>query len=497
MRIDEPITFSGFFWLPEEPDFHVPGDLHISEVGEPRLEVRLQEISPGWRHLINASMSGNGYEATRILGIHGGQGQFTLEECRVTKWQTFGIPFTELTLIAKFALAGCHYDPGEKVTFDEFTFSVEGLDEWLAVSGINVQFDSEIKKSFIDVHVPEVISLDLPDGAVLKFKFGMTFPSLTRTITEAHVTQKAYASLVSCESKPIDYFTSLATKLRNFLRLVIGRPVSMDSATGYSRELTRSDGGGGETRVPIQVYYREAGASNQKQEVSWFHMLFLYTEVQSQLEEKLADWLQSYDVFGPAIDVYFTAMANTSQYLEVEFLQRVQGLETLHRRSSLETEMPGDEYIGILDSLLSACPSDRREWLRSRLRYANELSLRKRLRAMIEPFERFFGSNRQQKDFIAKVVDTRNYLTHYDKSLEGQTAEGQDLWELTKALEALFLLHLLRSIGFDNEGIDQVLQRPHSLQQLLTSSGMHVREEHGPETIPIRGALFGARIARS
>ena len=30
MRIDEPIETSGFFWLPEEPDFRVPGDLHIS-----------------------------------------------------------------------------------------------------------------------------------------------------------------------------------------------------------------------------------------------------------------------------------------------------------------------------------------------------------------------------------------------------------------------------------------------------------------------------------
>ena len=32
MRIDEPIETSGFFWLPEEPDFLVPGDLHISDV---------------------------------------------------------------------------------------------------------------------------------------------------------------------------------------------------------------------------------------------------------------------------------------------------------------------------------------------------------------------------------------------------------------------------------------------------------------------------------
>ena len=38
MRIGEPIETSGFFWLAEEPDFRVPGDLHISESGQARLE---------------------------------------------------------------------------------------------------------------------------------------------------------------------------------------------------------------------------------------------------------------------------------------------------------------------------------------------------------------------------------------------------------------------------------------------------------------------------
>ena len=140
--------------------------------------------------------------------------------------------------------------------------------------------------------------------------------------------------------------------------------------------------------------------------------------------------------------------------------------------------MPEEEFGEILDSVLSACPGNRQEWLKGRLRYANEPSLRRRLRAMIEPFERFFGDARQQNTFIAKVTVTRNYLTHYDPNLESQAAKGRNLWELTAGLEALFQLHLLRSIGFDAKRIDQSLQRPSNLQRRLTSAGLRLPEDH-------------------
>jgi hypothetical protein len=342
-------------------------------------------------------------------------------------------------MLSQLTLIGCHYEAGEEVTFTEFNFSVEGIDEWLAVSGITVQHDIENLRTSVDIRVPEDIYVDLPDGMGLKFKFGVSFPSLTSTITEAHVTQKAFVSLVSSEPRPLDYFASIATKLRNFLRLAIGQPISMDSVTGYSPELARSDGSGGEYKVPIKVHYRENGSSGKKQETSDLRMLFLYTDIEGQIQEMLANWLHSYKVFGPALDGYFTAMANTSQYLEDEFLQRARGIETLHRRSSTETEMPQEEFEELVGLLAASSPNDRREWLKGRLRYANELSLRKRLRLMIEPFERFFGDLEHQKAFVNKVVITRNYLTHYDSILEGQAAAGRELWQLTNITTTVYL----------------------------------------------------------
>ncbi len=87
MRLDEPIETSGFFWLPEEPDVQVPGDLHISESGDARLEVQLQKPSPGWAKVLDTQMAADGRALPRILGLATGQGAITLDECLVTNVQ--------------------------------------------------------------------------------------------------------------------------------------------------------------------------------------------------------------------------------------------------------------------------------------------------------------------------------------------------------------------------------------------------------------------------
>ena len=458
-----------------------PGHLSISKSGEIRLNLQFDHMSAGWNNVIHAATSPGEYMVPRVHGIGARQGWITLDECLISSLRHPSARLTELTMLPHLGFTGCHYDADEDVTFTKFDFSTESLDEWLGVSGIDVRFDRQRIRSLVEVRVPEDISIDLPDGTELKFKFGMTFPTHTKTITDIRVSQQAYLSLVSHEPRPLKYFIKLATKLRNFLRLAIGQPISLAGTTGYSPDLTRSDGNGRNFEVPIRVHYGEVGISEKEQKVPWFRMLFLYRDVEYQIEKLIANWLQSFEIFGPALDVYFTAMANTSQYPEVEFLQRVQGIEIIHRRSSSETEMSCKEFASTVDSLLLNCPNRSREWLRMRLKYANELSLRKRLRLMIEPFAQLFGDTKQQKSFINQVVNTRNYLTHYDLNLESHAAQGRDLWRLTKRLEALFQLHTLKFIGMDIMASEQGIEGHSNLGRLLKLADLDVPVAPGTE----------------
>jgi hypothetical protein len=126
-----------------------------------------------------------------------------------------------------------------------------------------------------------------------------------------------------------------------------------------------------------------------------------------------------------------------------------------------------EEFTALKDQLLESCPSDKREWLKTRIAYGNELSLRQRLVEMIEPFQALYGARQEVAAFIAAVVDTRNYLTHYDPRPSNRLITGIDLWRLCMKLEVLFQLHFLRLIGLSNQSITAIVDAVESIKWKL------------------------------
>jgi hypothetical protein len=120
--------------------------------------------------------------------------------------------------------------------------------------------------------------------------------------------------------------------------------------------------------------------------------------------------------------------------------------------------------------LLSSCPEQNREWLAGILEFGNEISLRKRVKRIMKPFQPFLGTRSERKKLIGNVVDTRNYLTHFDKELEQKAARRRDLWVLCMKLEAIYQLHFLKKIGFTDEQIAALTDRSNSLNKKLKLS---------------------------
>lgn len=143
-------------------------------------------------------------------------------------------------------------------------------------------------------------------------------------------------------------------------------------------------------------------------------MLFCYPDVADRLQDMLTDWLARHEALSPACNLYFAVRAGRHVYLESQFLSIVQGLETLHDRTSSETVEPPEEFAERVSAILAVCPHSHREWLEEQLTYANKLSLRKRMQRLLRPLTPHFGNAEARKALADKTVDTRNYLTHYD-----------------------------------------------------------------------------------
>ena len=186
-------------------------------------------------------------------------------------------------------------------------------------------------------------------------------------------------------------------------------------------------------------------------------MLFGFGKIQSDVEKKVKNWIKTYEETYPAFDLFFSAKMGEQPYLDVRFLTLARGLEAYHRRTSDEKRIDEAEFDELVENLVNQCPEEHREWLSRELKYGNEVNLRKRLRGIINSFKEVIGNRAKRENLINRIVNTRNYLTHYDLSLESEAAEGQDLWNLCVNMELLFQLHFLQLIGFSREQIDSLL----------------------------------------
>lgn len=447
MRLSESIDKIGYFWLPSTPDTKVSGRLNISKSGQITLDVTGM-LEP----LI--SMFQTQRQPKRINGMLENGKAITLEQCHY-KNQTLQV-IAKSTISSLKAYIGSSYNDSDEVSFHKVSFSLEGLDHWLSIRGINVKYASnpEVNITFTP---PKPILIELAEDLSLEFSFTWTGPS-PYSITDAQVTQSAYISLICSTPKPFSYFSTLLPKILNFFCFSIDENIQLTSLTGYSNNILTTLPGGKPRPVPIEIYFSRFNSDKPAPKISKHNMLLSYGDIAPELQRLLKNWLANYETSEPAFNLYFAAKADAHAYLDGRFLSFAQGIETLHRRNSTVTTMPQEEFQALVKTLSTTCPPEKRQWLSQKMHYANELTLRDRLNQILEPFQQYFGDQDAGKAFIAKVINTRNYLTHYAPELSSATASPQTLWELCMKLEALFQLHFLRLMGFNIEEINRILK---------------------------------------
>ena len=462
MRLCEKFEKAGYFWLPSTPDEKLPGTIRIIDSGKTELEIL---------GIFGGQMKAFDLESDikRINGIIEGGKFVTLDKC-FYKNKSFSSGEISKSLVhVNFVFIDVHYDDEEDINFSSFKIAVEGLDEWLSISGIKVENDFEAKRASINFNPPDEIQIKLTDDIDLIFTFAWTYPSLGN-VTEAKISQKAYIKLISKKLLPLQSFISISFKLTNFLCFAIDQTVSITSVTAYSYDLKSKIGEDKEYEVPIKIYYPSLPFSQNPPKIEWHTMLFRYQNISETLPKVLSKWLDAYDRIEPAFNLYFASKTGAHKYIDGKFLSLSQGIETFHRRTSNESVMPDKEFEKITTGLLDACPKDRKKWLEGKLVYSNELNLRTRLKQIVKNFETFYGSIKNRKSFINQIVNTRNYLTHYDINLKSSACSGAQLVDLCMKMECLFQLHFMKKIGFSNEQIGAVVDNNYKFNQKLESN---------------------------
>jgi len=460
MRIEEEYVKTGYFWLPKNEDRKIPGTLTISNGGDIELEVA------GLFDESMQALNGND-DLSRIIGHIEKDGLVTLDNCFYTKKNISFGGISKSKVCVTRVLSGAAYDKDETVTFNSLSFSVDCFDEWVGISGINVNNDWKNKTAAITYKPPENISYQLDNGMQLEICFAYTLPGSPNT-TEAKITQRAYFKLASEDVRPLGDFTEIAYKSTNLMCFAIDATVTLNSLIAKSTEIQRDIGEGRMYPVPIRIYYPSIPFSEEIPKKSWHQMLFSYGAIKSNAQDVFNNWINAYEIIAPALSLYFSTKIGAQKYLDGKFLALAQGLETYHRRTSDDKRMDSNEFESLVSEIIEACPDQHLEWLKGRLTHGNEINLGKRLKQIIEPFKDKLGNNRERSSLLKKIVDTRNYLTHYNEDLKDRAAQGTELWGLCQKMEVIFQLHFLKVIGFSDDEISSVIENCYPLKRKIS-----------------------------
>jgi hypothetical protein len=423
----------------------VPGRFHCTEEGDIELEV-LGTFSGKPIELDSPEM--------RILGVSEKGKLLTLERCYY-KNRSFSFPgLATSTIHVNLALIGCHFKVDEPISFQEIACQSEAFDEWLRFGEINVSWSSNPRSATINYSPPDQRVWPISIGADLTLSCTWTAPSKCQ-YREAKITQKAWVGFRFPMKRPFDELLRLVHRFANFVSFAVDQTLPIQAIQVYLKDVDEQVGGT-KRRVPVDVYYSpDSRAAPNLSQIAPPFPLFSFQFVSTRFGDIISRWLDNYETFDSSFNLYFATKTGRDLYLDNRFLMLAQALEAFHRHSSKETAYSTDEYDMLCQALQQAIPEGFKDWLKNRLEYGNELPLRKRLKFLFNGFEPVYSGRKSVKHLVTHIVDTRNYLTHYDERLRNKAARGAEMYKLCVAMETLFQVHMAMLCGFS---IDEVVE---------------------------------------
>lgn len=459
MRLDEPIEHPGFFWLPEQDQEKIPGTLKIEKSGNIKVDLfgaldvdsddpLRKSLNPSsWSWLENSSS----YE--RVHGLIQGRA-LTLDECfPIHSNHRVGGGVSQSTIHANRAYLGAWYRRDEVPTFSHTAFAVEGLHQWLRLSGFDreIEYDAAtITKITHFFTPPSEITTKLPNGSELAFGLSWSESGLGADATEAKITQRASMVIRHHSPVPLDQHLSTSLIFQRLLSFAATRSVDVMALVGYSRDFTRDS-----HEVPVEIYFASSEAERATVDLRWFRMLFTYPDIESRFDDVITTWFDKYEIVGPAINLYDGLISGAYRYIEGQFLATAQAAEAFHRRAlPQQPKMTDEEFQRIMESIPESIPSETRDRVHNLVGVAKQQPLRERLDDMVKPFQHLFGD--EAENLAKDVTTTRNSLAHTAVARGDFVDDPISLFRLQQKLEALLQLHLLKLLGFSGEEIDKI-----------------------------------------
>ena len=389
------------------------------------------------------------------------------------------------TIVSSWAVIGQqHVDPS--TTYSEMRIRISGLQLWLGRSGMT--------ESMLDPteHAPRAVVYRIENVpkeeisvSLIESTLGWGFDRIFAGDLVSHITVTSAARLWLRPSQPmgLDWFFEQFSKVTTLLSLIAGSPMSPDHVSALVSA--------SEAEVEVLVGLREAKYCEFK---NAFEFFLVRDALDIDLGSLLNRWFETYESIAMSSQLALSVLNSEGIWLHVEFLSLMQALEGIHRALLPGTYTSPEKYEAIRQALCRAIPNDvisnHRESLKARIKYGNEVSLRKRLDVLVQ---RLSDPVRQQILGSGGTVpqgwmDTRNYYTHWDELSRGNVLDGASMRRACVRMKLLLRALYLEASGVPHAAIEKALNGTNRDSRYLIQLNNAEHRRRHPEDLS--GALL-------
>lgn len=464
----------GLWWREGEEEDQVGGTLTFDPTDGPQL--KLLGVLGDMGSSLKAAFSGTRDERVTIHGVTTKGKPVTLMRAMNVNRQLHmpGIPHE--TWRSNLLIMGIHLhcDDDEEI-FSKSYLRFEAIERWLQLRPFTDSFDDANKSLTVTAHKPREVPFAHHDDFEV-VSVGSLYQD-NKPATRFTIDVFSYLGIIPTAARSLNWHVNKAVRLQELAALCTGHFLPLTSLELRGPEVKRA--GGGTLPRDVTVYARmihpEVG-SRPKHEAP----LVSGPELIAFNPKAVQTWFDQYELFSPAIGLFFTVTGEQHMFTNVRLLLAIQALEVFHRRTSAETVMPPQDFLAFAAGLVEKIPATASPRMKDKLkgvyRYLNEPSLNQRLKSIVEDIETAFGRAPPGFDKAArrKLVDTRNYYTHFSPELGANTLDSGGMYWASRRIILLLTLLFLQRLGIAACDIAPLLKRHREFAQLWESDAVPI-----------------------
>ncbi len=375
----------------------------------------------------------------------------TLYKCEAVKLHIYkgAEKENETHIIADYLFDGITFCSENDILFHEIVFRFSNLDEWAHYKGFELYPVKNCRFS-LTYSEPEETTFSVDENTTIKIFCGLKAPLITIVDKEIKVTQSVYVSVRHNKPQTLEISLVILKTLMNFVSLCIGRAVNIIRIIGFNPDHYQIIGGDKEKlfhEIPIYM----AGLTDEDYVAIDPRLALLNLQtIISDFQFYMRNWYDKSELLQPVVDQYLSTYYYEKMSIEQHFLSLVQAIESYHRRTRYNYERAKDKHKERIKRIIEHAPEDYKIWLKQKLAYSNEITLKQRLDELMHDgydYWLFVNGKKEREKFTNDIKNTRNYFTHYDESLENKALKGEDLKIACFYLKTMLEYYLLKEIG--------------------------------------------------